>query len=145
MWEVSTIREWLNKDFYNKAFSKSEKGKICNVTLKTGRSITNDNVFILSLDEVKKCFKQKDMEDTNIRLLGEGTKYAKKVNNYGESLFSPDLINSYFFSYSNFWLRSKAKNKLEVNSVKPFGGVEVTGGRQDDRCVGVRPSIRVKI
>lgn len=59
LWEVSTIREWLNKDFYNKAFSKSEKTKICNVVLKTGRRTTNDNVFILSFDEVKKYFKQK--------------------------------------------------------------------------------------
>lgn len=37
LWEASTIREWLNKDFYNKAFSKSEKSKICDVVLKTGR------------------------------------------------------------------------------------------------------------
>lgn len=143
LWEVSTIREWLNNDFYNKAFSKSEKSKICNTKLKTGRTTTNDNVFILSFDEVKKYFKQKDMKDTNARLLAEGTKYAKKVNNYGKSLFSPKL-DLYIDKCSNFWLRSKAKNKLEVNSVKPFGGVEVTGRRQDDRCVGVRPSIWIK-
>lgn len=80
----------------------------------------------------------------NIRLNTKGTAYAKKVNNLGEKLWVPDY-DTREEGYSNFWLRSKAKRKFCVNSVKPFGGLEVEGRMQNDKCVGVRPAIWISI
>lgn len=42
-WETSTLKAWLNDEFYNKAFGKSEKKLID----------ASNNVFLLSDDEVK--------------------------------------------------------------------------------------------
>ena len=47
-WSSSSIRQWLNSDFYNDAFSDEEKATIIQ-TYSTGAS---DNVFLLSKDEV---------------------------------------------------------------------------------------------
>jgi len=60
-WEKSTIREWLNGEFYNVAFSSEEQGSILlthvdNPGNKNRRSLrakdTEDFVFLLSIDEV---------------------------------------------------------------------------------------------
>lgn len=67
-YETSSIRKWLNKDFYNIAFSDFEKEKI-DTTLLTNdayytsvgidgyeeldSNMTNDNIFLLSYNEAK--------------------------------------------------------------------------------------------
>ena len=66
-WEHSSIREWLNADFYNTAFSNYEKSKISpmqnsnlcyqTITGETGyeyldSDATTDSVFLLSYDEL---------------------------------------------------------------------------------------------
>lgn len=56
-WADSDIREWLNEDFYEDAFSADEQEKIVAVTndnssYKTGED-TDDLVFLLSIDQVK--------------------------------------------------------------------------------------------
>jgi len=60
-WESSEIRAWLNDDFYNGAFTDEEKETIYTTTVVTpgndeleiaGIADTEDNVFLLSADEV---------------------------------------------------------------------------------------------
>lgn len=66
-YELSTIRTWLNDDFYNTAFTDEEKSKISSselsnkgyysITGETGfealdSNDTEDNIFLLSYDEV---------------------------------------------------------------------------------------------
>lgn len=62
-WEKSTLRTWLNDDFYNNAFSSQDKSAILKKTQVNadnhhygteGGNDTSDNVFLLSLDD---CFK----------------------------------------------------------------------------------------
>ena len=71
----SLIRNWLNKDFYNSAFSDFERKKI----VKTNMNDTGvkDNVFILSLTEVNNYFGTYDEEGYNLKLATKPTKYAK--------------------------------------------------------------------
>ncbi|MCR5661481.1 MAG: DUF6273 domain-containing protein [bacterium] len=64
-WKDSSLRKWLNHEFYGKAFNNDEHGKI--VTVKVGpdwcdffREVENghlsaDNVFILSEEEMNIC------------------------------------------------------------------------------------------
>ena len=47
-WKNSEIRQWLNGDFYNNAFSEQEKKNI--------NSFNGDNVFLLSMEEASKYF-----------------------------------------------------------------------------------------
>ena len=68
-WEKSTIRKWLNEEFYNVAFSNNEKKVIAETKLQfdfvdeTNRNFTDgqkktgettDKVFLLSREEVEK-------------------------------------------------------------------------------------------
>ncbi len=51
-WETSEIRNKLNDEFYNIAFTDAEKNRICSTTLEdTG---TTDKVFLLSKEEADK-------------------------------------------------------------------------------------------
>lgn len=64
-WETCTLRTWLNEEFYNEAFEKSEQGKIENTLIINrdnptygtpgGNDIT-DKIFMLSLDETLQYF-----------------------------------------------------------------------------------------
>ena len=74
-WETSTLRKWLNEEFYNAAFSKAEKDRIIPANLVNGRYLmdtdsvggravcdngndTIDKVWTLSYDEkhLRLCF-----------------------------------------------------------------------------------------
>lgn len=66
LWEECTLRQWLNNDFYNVAFSDADKLQIVETTLQNpdntyrgvaeGGNPTVDKVFILSWDELIKYF-----------------------------------------------------------------------------------------
>ena len=60
-WEICTIRNWLNADFYNMAFNKEEQASIKSKDLvneknslygTTGGNDTLDNIFLLSISEI---------------------------------------------------------------------------------------------
>lgn len=64
-WETSTLRKWLNDDFFNKSFSIEEQAKIALVTNQNpdnpsygtkGGNDTQDKIFVLSIDEEKNIF-----------------------------------------------------------------------------------------
>ena len=71
-WEMSSLREWLNRDFYNEAFSETEQKQIINTTVlnteytssengydsSSGQyeNFTQDKVFLLSIEEAKQYF-----------------------------------------------------------------------------------------
>ncbi|MDD5994699.1 MAG: DUF6273 domain-containing protein, partial [Clostridiales bacterium] len=59
-WETSTLRTWLNEEFYNEAFTESEQSEIKQVTVKNnynpqygtkGGNDTSDKVYLLSIEE----------------------------------------------------------------------------------------------
>lgn len=72
-WEKCSLRAWLNNDFYNKAFSSSEKARIVEVNntnpavsgsvygymfyTEGGRN-TKDKVFLLSVEEAESFYKK---------------------------------------------------------------------------------------
>lgn len=51
-WSSSTIRKWLNGDFYNEAFSGAEKNAITTTEISQEGNTTKDKVFLLSSSEV---------------------------------------------------------------------------------------------
>ena len=61
-WEVSHLRNWLNGEFYDSAFSDNEKERILKTQLKTndksGNHKTEDRVFVLSKAEVNQYLKK---------------------------------------------------------------------------------------
>ncbi|MCI8496867.1 MAG: TIR domain-containing protein [Clostridiales bacterium] len=64
-WENCYLREWLNTDFLNNAFSEAQKALIPAVTINnpdnethevSGGSDTTDQIFLLSMDEAERYF-----------------------------------------------------------------------------------------
>lgn len=64
-WETCNLRQWLNGEYYDKAFSDDEKNAIIETKLHTpdnpdygtdGGNDTNDRIFLLSAEEAEKFF-----------------------------------------------------------------------------------------
>lgn len=158
-WETSSLRAWLNNEFYNTAFNEEEKNMICLSEVPAedgiesyqyalgkykdvskivkGGNATNDNVFILSFNEKKKY---SGFWKGSASL---PTEYAKTVE-----------INGYKLSYYNnligtdrcsWWLRSPGKSKNYFESVIFSGQSNDEGGSKSNTVgIGVRPVIWVK-
>jgi len=65
-WRDSKVRSYLNKEFYNTAFTEDEKKKIINTFLEEPE-LTRDNVFLLSKDE------SENLMTIDERKCGDGT------------------------------------------------------------------------
>ena len=62
IWENSYLRDWLNNDFYGRAFNKEEKERITETTIITDatldETLQKNNVFILSEKQVITYFEE---------------------------------------------------------------------------------------
>ncbi len=65
-WKTCTLRKWLNKKFYNAAFSSKDKKKIKSVNVENTYILdgitevgmnTKDKIFCLSFDEIQKYYR----------------------------------------------------------------------------------------
>ena len=113
-WETASVRKWLNDDFFNEAFSEEEKDQILVVNLETndkaGDHHTEDHVFLLSIDEVKKYFQ------SNQDMACRGSEYGLAKCD-GATLEE----NGYVF----WWLRDMIKVYHPSESMK-FGSLTLS-------------------
>lgn len=115
-WNNSEIRQWVNKDFYNKAFNENEKKYI--------NSFDGDNVFLLSKEEVEKYFAKRSERRC------EATDYARA--NGADSKYNCD-----------WWLRSS--HPKDIDSVYSIDYDEdISGCRVNYDDVVVRPAMWIK-
>ena len=77
-WKTSDIRNFLNGDFFNKAFSDDEKKAIINVYLNDAK--TKDNVFLLSVDEFRSLDSETQAFDGNCWYATRTTVDATRVH-----------------------------------------------------------------
>ena len=134
-WENCDLREWLNNDFYNGAFSKDEKNQIvlvnndnpdasffCESWEGKGGNDTFDNVFLLSFEQAENLFI--DYDDRKC----SPTDYAMWNGTH-------NISNHHCW----WWLRSPG--------LKQHGAMHVNGGNLGDEegvsCdfIGVRPAL----
>ena len=130
-WETSTLRKWLNGEFYNSAFNSSEQGTILQVINENpdnsrygtkGGSQTQDRIFLLSIDELNKYFSSIEARKCQVT---EYAKEKKALVMYGTSLW---------------WLRSPGHDDLRASSVNIPGRVNLSGNNVDDYRIDVRPA-----
>ena len=102
-WKTSSIRKWLNNDFYTTVFNDVEQKKIADTLIKTeinskyeniGEDNTEDKVFLLSEEEAESLF----MNDEERK--AKTTEYAKKKGIYIDKKTE----------CSRWWLRSLSKS-----------------------------------
>ncbi|MCI6015029.1 MAG: DUF6273 domain-containing protein, partial [Coprobacillus sp.] len=94
---VSSIRSWLNNEFYNKAFTDKQKELIENTTLKDISNVT-DKVFLLSKEEIT---------NTSFGFSNDEYKYdkarCKKVTDYAKANHAIDDEDN---KNGEYWLRT---------------------------------------
>ncbi len=90
---ASSIRSWLNSDFYNKAFTDKQKELIENTTLKDISNVT-DKVFLLSEEEI---------ENTSYGFYSDNDR-CKKVTDYAKANHAYEYYN--YKKNGWYWLRT---------------------------------------
>ena len=117
-WENCTLRQWMNDDFYNSAFTASEKKYIRTSYLENadnpwygieGGNDTEDKVFALSLAEAKQYFEIEDKPGrSNFWESALPTLSAAKVTAYAEAQGALVSDKYYESTAGNglWWLRS---------------------------------------
>ena len=134
-WETCTLREWLNNNFINSAFSADEKSMIPTVTVSADKNLeyntnpgnaTQDQVFLLSITEANKYF------NTNSARQCELTNYAVANRNSSNG--------NYWW-----WLRSPGSFPYCATSVSSNGGVSEVGRDVDSDIGAVRPVLWIDL
>ena len=135
-WEECTLREWLNTDFYNEAFTDSEKAQIL-VTKNTnpknektgveGGNDTEEKVFLLSLEEADAYF------DSDEARICHPSAYAK-----GKGLEAGE--KTVMEGNCRWWLRSPGDFSSDAARIFEDGSLNENGGDIDrENSNGVRP------
>ena len=131
-WKRSTVRKWLNGEFYNSAFNSSEKAVITNIKNSNlsnrfsgsrGGFSTNDRIFLLSFDEANQYFSD------DISRQCEATAYTKAKGAYVSS-----QGNSWW------WLRSPGRKGSDSAVVLDIGYVSGVGYAVNDGANVLRPA-----
>lgn len=131
-WADSFLRDWLNVDFYNKAFDDGEKALVLRTSVDNDKNyifaigddnITTDSVFLLSLDEAKELLDEGS-------IIGVPTEKVKNTANLTHGKKS-----------CNWWLRTPGANDMKSVVVGYNGVINVSGLRGDIAEAGVRPCI----
>lgn len=154
-WKDCTLRKWLNKDFYQNAFTASEQSLIQKTALKNHdfiylfnpvNSDTTDRIFPLSDAELYRYF---DIPGENY---AEATPYARQkgINSYlvseehyDKSLKDRDISRDVIgCSVPAWWIRSNSDGWKTVDSnfiVSTIGGGMPIAAKD----IGVRPALYV--
>ncbi len=146
-WENCDLRNWLNADFYNTAFSETEKPRILTSTVVNndnplygtdGGGNTSDKLFLLSLDEMITSDYGfiPDYYASDSKRQAQGTDFSKSQ---GLFVSTEDLYNG----NSNWWLRSPGvyssdASYVDVQGRDPRSYVNMT-------YFGVRPALKINL
>ncbi|MCD8180658.1 MAG: toll/interleukin-1 receptor domain-containing protein [Firmicutes bacterium] len=138
-WAVSSIRRWLNNDFYYEAFSESERSVIqyaqignnkesCYPEFARERPDTTDKVFLVSHKEIY-------MSRKGVARVSD---YAKAKGAYSSTSATSD-------GYGDWWTRSPGNLDVSVENVDRRGCLDAYPfcNYVNDTAAGVRPCIIV--
>ena len=140
-WETCSLHYWLNNDFYYSAFTSSERDKILLTNVSNpnnpsygtaGGNNTLDKVFLLSIQEVQKYFR----EGSQLQCLATNyTRARGRANDYS--------IRDHNSNVWWWWLRSPGSQTQYGATVNTNGGIVNIGYHVDDSYVGIRPAMWV--
>lgn len=148
-WKDSTIRSYLNGEFFNKAFTSEEQAMIPTVTVKNpdnetygtyGGGDTEDKIFLLSLDEVKRYIADGNQTPDHEARRAEGTSWA--LDKYDE-LMPPNTLYTRYDTML-WWLRDPAEKSCHMY-VTILGNLNTEGARIGFDRGGVRPAMWIDL
>jgi len=153
-WENCSLRIWLNDEFVHNNFAKDEKKQICkvsppiqkealsNYTLSGGggefaltdgrspyfRNEPSDYIFLLSLDDVKKYYG--GYKNANW-IIDDENNIARQAKLYNE--------------YHTWVLRTPGESLDRIVYITADGSIICNGTYVDDRLLGIRPALWIKL
>ena len=131
-WEKCTLRTWLNRNFFNKAFSANEQSAILLTNVDNskghgysgyntdGGNITQDRIFLLSYAEANKYFNVTHSSSNNIKSRVQPTAYATKR----EAQTSSIIKTADGAAVGWWWLRSPGDTQDKAMSVSFVGSID---------------------
>lgn len=140
-WETCTLRQWLNEEFFNAAFSDEEKAMIPTVTVSADKdpdystdpgNDTQDKVFLLGFAEANRYFKS-DKERMCVP-----TAHAEASGAYTSRDYEKDGAAT-----CNWWLRSPGPYQDFAALVVSRGVIGIGGVDYD--LIGVRPAMWISL
>ncbi|MDO4493437.1 MAG: DUF6273 domain-containing protein [Clostridia bacterium] len=145
-WEQCTLRNWLNGEFLNKAFTAEEQKSILTADVDNGKSQghwstnggnnTKDKVFLLSYAESNKYFNVTYDDIHNTKSGVQPTAYAKAQGAY---IASNKKTAGGAAEGWCWWLRSPGENRDFAALVGPGGALYNDNVNHDFECV--RPAL----
>ena len=151
-WEESTLRTWLNNDFYNEAFSDTEKSFIAQTPLKdntvdlniweecgktldgydvTSGNDTEDHVFALSFKQLRKFYPDWDYINGSDELIVYPTDYAIE-----SGIWTNDDTGATWW-----WLRTPGLTQHSAANINSHGSLN--SNTVSTANGGVRPALKV--
>lgn len=133
-WDVSSIRTWLNDDFYHEAFNDTERQEILADRLNNGDDLdygtsagqnTEDHVFLLSASEAEKYLSKEETTTSP-------TDYALSQGAYTNGS-----------GYCAWWLRSPGMNDDGPAYYSSQGDIGTRAHKGSENIIGVRPAMWV--
>ena len=124
-WKDSSIRKWLNKDFYKSTFDNVEQSIILTSPIKNKKNPeynessgknTNDKLFLLSIEEANKYF----------------------------SINSDRVCKDLNDSTTGWFLRTQGNTSFRIAYVQSDGDIYGTGDYQSESYV-IRPAMWISI
>lgn len=148
-WKDSSLRSYLNGEFFNTVFSSEEQAMIPTVTVKNpdnaadgtyGGGDTEDKIFLLSLDEVEMYIALGNETPDYEARRAEGTSWALEKF---DGLIPP---NTYYpkSDTMGWWLRDPAKRACHL-FVSSMGDLDLEGFKMSYNQGGVRPAMWVEL
>ncbi|MCR5767559.1 MAG: DUF6273 domain-containing protein, partial [Lachnospiraceae bacterium] len=155
-WENCTLRTWLNDDFYNAAFSKSEQDMIRTTTIETYDSEplyrgeayeTKDKIFLLSEDDICNTAYgfNSDYSDTDVNRRCAPTEYAAEMGAFPYSGTDASDQTADGKDPCYWWLRSRGLSADHAERVTYKGDVDTLGRAVNYDSIGVRPALWINL
>lgn len=130
-WEKSSLRKWLNNDFFNEAFSDDEKVFVVDSFVKNGDAFginnndtpfdmgpdTSDKVYILSKDEIRK-YLGFEVDGSSEKYMAKPSVFAKNIldeekNNESIAVWHKEQeYEESYDEYAEYWVRSSLGNTM---------------------------------
>ena len=143
-WKTCSLRNWLNANFMDSAFSSDEKSQIMTSTVTADKNPnydtspgnnTEDKVFLLSIPEVNQYF------DSDEARRCAPTDYA---------IAQGASVDNYYFTTNGeatcpWWLRSPGSSSRNAAIVLDGGSVVYGGHRGSNETCGVRPALWISL
>ncbi len=136
-WELSTVRKWLNENFYEEAFTAEERKLILKSTVSNGEDVaqTEDYIYLASREEIENpAYGFAEKSDR----IFKATDYAR-ANGATVAMASSIKGNGYF------WLRTPSANAVNNALYVKNDGSVASGDFVNSTTYGILPMLKIEL